>query len=52
MKLPESGTDSQMTLGWLSPSLSSRDCSMHGTVTFADVIHVKFRLYFGSTVQF
>ena len=52
MKLPEYGTVSQMTLGWLSPVLSSRDCSMHGMVTFADVLHVKFRLCFASAVQF
>ena len=30
---PESGTVSQMTWSWLSPSLCSRDCSMHGMGT-------------------
>ena len=52
MKLPESGTVSQMTGGWLSPSLNSRDGSMHGTVTFLDALHAKFRLCFASAVTF
>ena len=42
-------TVSQMTRGWLScPSLRLRDCSMHGMVTFADVLHVKLWLCFAS----
>ena len=42
MKLPVSGTVSLTTLGWLSPSGISRDCSLYGMVTFADVLHVLF----------
>ena len=33
-------------------SLSSRDCSMHGMVTFVDVLHVKFGLCFALLLQF
>ena len=52
MKPLESGTVSLISRGWPSPSLSSRDCSMLGMVTFVDVLHVKFRLCFASAVQF
>ena len=52
MKLPVSETVSLMALGWLSPSGSSRDRSMYGLVTFADVLHVKFLTLFALLLQF
>ena len=52
MKPLESGTVSLRTRGWPSPSLSSRDCSMLGMVTLADVIQIKFRLCFVLLLQF
>ena len=51
MRPPESGTVSRTTWDWLSPSLSSRDCSMLGMVTFADALLVQISLFYSLFLQ-